>query len=512
MQNNVLVSWIGFTDLVAAGLRQPPRSFQPGEIGPIARAIRHRKFSSVFLLDDGGNGKGYQEWLESLMGPETRDIRLNVYPVDLENRPTDPDIVYKAAQAALDELFLTLGTRVNLTYNLSPGTPTMAQIWFLLSRTVKYRGELIETWKGPEEFRTVRFPFRISVEYDPRPAAKGRERDVERSVVRLSDTQTLRTAIFAGPEMEELKRQIAKAATVDLPVLLLGETGTGKELAARLIHENSSRSKSRFVPVNCGGLPAELADSELFGHEKGAYTGANVRRIGAFEEAGDGTVFLDEIGDMPRQHQVKLLRALQERRFRRLAGKEDIALKARVITATHRDLMQAVAAGSFREDLLYRIMVVVVKIPPLRHRSGHRKPLIEALLMQINQENIHSEGFPKTLSPEAEQLLIEYHWPGNVRELDNTLKRAAWYTDGSEISKAEVEQATINVPGQVENILDLPLTDALSHEEILARVELHYMERALQETKGNKTAASKLLGYNKGLSQTNPVIFKGFWV
>jgi sigma-54 dependent transcriptional regulator, flagellar regulatory protein len=216
-----------------------------------------------------------------------------------------------------------------------------------------------------------------------------------------------------------VRRLIELVAPVDSNVLILGESGTGKEMVARHIHELSSRAGGPFVPVNCGAIPTDLIESELFGHEKGAFTGALTRRLGRFEFAAGGTLFLDEIGDMSLQMQVKLLRVLQERSFERVGSNTMIRCDVRVVAATHRNLETAISEGRFREDLYYRLNVFPLPIPPLRERLGDLPLLVEHLLERQGP----SEGPALRLSPEAMQCLMHYGWPGNIRELANLLER-----------------------------------------------------------------------------------------
>lgn len=223
------------------------------------------------------------------------------------------------------------------------------------------------------------------------------------------------------PRMLAVKRLIAQVAPTDATVLILGETGSGKELVARAIHALSNRADKPFVAVNCGAIPGELLESELFGHEKGAFTGAFTSRAGRFELAGDGVLFLDEIGDMPLPMQVKLLRVLQERTFERVGSNKPIHTNARIISATHRDLEQAVAAGQFRQDLFFRLNVFPIELPPLRERASDIPLLIEAFAARLRAQGQE----PAQLTPAVLNHLTQYPWPGNVRELANLLEQLA---------------------------------------------------------------------------------------
>src|SRR5512136_1518149 len=231
--------------------------------------------------------------------------------------------------------------------------------------------------------------------------------------------------VGGSPAMQQIFKAVGKVAGTELTVLLRGESGTGKELIARAVHENSRRKGRSFVPVNCAAIPRELLESELFGHEKGAFTGAVAARRGRFEQAEGGTVFLDEIGDMDLSLQTKLLRVLQERRVERLGGEGSLPVDVRIVAATNQDLEAAVARRGFREDLFYRLNVVTIHLPPLRDRPEDIPGLTDHFLTAFAREQ---NAAPKVFSPEAMELMLAHAWPGNVRELENVVKRAAALT------------------------------------------------------------------------------------
>jgi two-component system response regulator AtoC len=300
------------------------------------------------------------------------------------------------------------------------------------------------------------------------------------------DTQ-FSSIIAKSREMSDIFRTIAKIADFKTTVLVTGESGTGKELVARAIHERSQRKTAPFVAINCGAIPENLLESELFGHKKGAFTDATSDRRGLFEEASGGTLFLDEIGDLPLNLQVKLLRVLQEDTIRRLGDPKDIKIDVRIITATHRDLAADVKAGRFREDLFYRINVLAIAIPALRSRREDVNLLIDHFLARNNTRlgtNIRG------VSPEARKLLLEYAWPGNVRELENTIERAMV------LSETDVLQS-IDLPERIRDALD-PVqvhlaSGELSIKKTTAAIEQILIRRALQKTKGNRTRAADIL-------------------
>ena len=287
--------------------------------------------------------------------------------------------------------------------------------------------------------------------------------------------------------MLQVFRTIAKIADFKTTVLVTGESGVGKELVARAIHGRGGRRAGPFVAINCGAIPENLLESELFGHKKGAFTDANADRRGLFEEATNGTLFLDEIGELPLNLQVKLLRVLQEETIRRLGDSRDVKVDVRIIAATHRDLTAEVKAGRFREDLFYRINVLAIAIPPLRDRREDIALLIDHF---IARNNTRLGTQIRGLTAEARKLLFEYAWPGNVRELENTVERAMVLCDSDMLDIGDL-------PERVRDALD-PVQVHLASGELSIKKTTHAIEqilvrRALQRMKGNRTRAAELL-------------------
>jgi len=289
--------------------------------------------------------------------------------------------------------------------------------------------------------------------------------------------------------MKEIYKTINKVSKNDTSILIYGESGTGKELVARAIHFNSPRKDAPFVRVNCGALAEGILESELFGHEKGAFTGALRQKKGRFELAHLGTLFLDEIGDIPINTQVKLVRVIQEKEFERVGGEESIRVDVRLITATHRNLLEEVRKGQFREDLYYRLHILPVQLPPLRERKEDIPLLASHFLKQLGGEmskpNLH-------LTKEGIQLLLSYHWPGNVRELENVLERAAVLAETQEISERDLLFITTEDKGTKIAGTSWDL------ETNLASMERELLEKALKVTKGVKARAARLLNIKEG--------------
>jgi len=302
-------------------------------------------------------------------------------------------------------------------------------------------------------------------------------------------------AVGRSAAMQEAHRLIEQAARLDITVLLTGETGTGKELAARAVHLNSARRERPFVAVNCGALPTELVESELFGHGKGAFTGAAQAKAGLFEEAHGGTLFLDEVGELPLNAQVKLLRVLQDKEIRRVGETRPVQVDVRVVAATHRDLRAAAAQGRFREDLFYRLNVFPVQLPPLRERKDDI-PLLAAHLLDK-----HGKAMGRTLegiAPEALRVLMGYPWPGNVRELENTIMRAVAVAAGPSITErdlpAEVrERQEGALPGGAAK--HLPYRDALDLAR--DRFSREYLTALMRDFEGNVTRAAEHAGIER---------------
>jgi DNA-binding NtrC family response regulator len=297
-----------------------------------------------------------------------------------------------------------------------------------------------------------------------------------------------------SPGLRQVLEMVEKIADSDSTILIRGESGTGKELIARAIHFNSARSDRMMVTVNCGAIPEELLESELFGHLRGAFTSAIAHREGRFALANGGTIFLDEIGDMSRTLQVKLLRVLQDRTFEPVGSSKTVKVDVRVVAATHQDLEEAMARGRFREDLFYRLNVIPIEVPPLRERREDIPLLVHHFLDVVNQEKGKQiEG----LRPDAMELLVDWHWPGNVRELENVMERMV-------LLKGEGELGIEDLPEAVRDHRDAPRARApripssgIAYNELVGDFETDLILQALEQTGWNKNRAAQLLGLNR---------------
>lgn len=326
-----------------------------------------------------------------------------------------------------------------------------------------------------------------------------------------SDTDTLHDIVGKSQAMMNIYKMIGRVAERDITVLVIGESGTGKELVSRAIHSNSKRRDHKLVAVNIAAIPKDLLESELFGYEKGAFTGAAASKQGRFEEADGGTLHLDEIGDMPPDLQTKLLRILEERKFYRLGSEKPTPVDVRIITSTNKNLEREVSEGRFREDLYYRLNAITIQIPPLRNRKEDIVPLIEHFL---NKYSLELGVGHRTLSDEAKELVLSYNWPGNVRELENIIKRVLVLTSDSVITKDTLPEAAPHLEGKVksdEESLNLMISSELKHlldatqnndsgniyEKIIRKVEKPLIESVLNITNGNKKKAAQILGINR---------------
>ncbi len=334
-------------------------------------------------------------------------------------------------------------------------------------------------------------------------------RELIQSALRLKQSDIkpnkLATSKLIGDSsaMEKLRQTIIKVARSQAPVAIFGESGTGKELVARLIHSNGPRHDQPFVPVNCGAIPSELMESELFGHKKGSFSGAIADKPGLFQIAHGGTLFLDEVADLPLAMQVKLLRAIQEKAVRPVGSGEEVSCNVRILCATHNNLGEMVAEGKFRQDLYYRLNVIELLVPPLRARREDVPKLTMALLGKINED--------VEISPSALKKLQTYNFPGNVRELENILERAITLIDSNTIHANDLnfpsyknpqlsqtpEKTQIQLPESAETSINSSSVSArgdLSLDEFLENIEKEEIVKALESTRWNKTAAAKLLG------------------
>nr|MBI3613080.1 sigma-54-dependent Fis family transcriptional regulator [Nitrospirota bacterium] len=340
-------------------------------------------------------------------------------------------------------------------------------------------------------------PFQVDeVQLIIRNALEKRRLSTENMLLKreLASQSSFAQIVGQSDAMQKVFDMVRKVADSKSNVLICGESGTGKELVARAIHYNSARSRLPFVAVNCGALPEPLLESELFGHMKGSFTGAVSNKAGLFEVANGGTIFLDEIGETTPTMQVKLLRVIQEREFRRVGGTRDLKVDVRIIAATNKDLEKAVADGSFREDLYYRLDVIPINLPPLRMRTGD----IPLLAKHFLERFAKASGKPvPELTPGAMHLLLAHEWRGNVREMENLIERAVAFASGPQITEEDINSWLHRPAAQPQGgyPTDLP-TDGLDLEELINRIEKDLLLKALERARWVKKKAARLLKLN----------------
>ncbi len=505
MGKNVLVSWVGHADLKVMSRSETAKNQKQIEAivdsgrkiqgeGPLKTLVDGESFDKIHLINSYGTA--VQKMIKKWIGP-----KAVVHNASITN-PTDHSQILGIVQPILDGL--KLKPSQELCFHLSPGTPAMAAIWILLAKS-KFPATLFQTFAGNVSKASV--PFDVTVEVVPQLLS-----EPDRFWQHLVDEGPEEIPGFSKiiGDSQELKMAVGRAkraAIFDVTVLILGESGTGKEMFGKAIHEASHRRGGPMVSINCAAISKELLESELFGHVKGAFTGADQNRKGAFEQADGGTLFLDEVGECDLAMQAKILRAMQppsdaspsHRVFRKVGATSDTHADVRIVAATNRDLSKQIADGDFREDLYYRLAMITVKLPSLRKRKGDVGLLAKSLLNQINDEfDSHSRpGFVrKSLPSETVAFLENYHWPGNVRELYNVLIQAAIMQDNARLKPRDIAAALASVPGGIskKDAAEVVLGDGFVMKEYLDDIQASIIRRALEESGGVKSKASELLG------------------
>ncbi|WP_284446559.1 sigma-54 interaction domain-containing protein [Fluviibacter phosphoraccumulans] len=487
-----LISWVGKADHDCA------EGARGSDLGPVASAVKtHAPFDKIYLLTnyEFDRTEAYCAWLEKTTGC----VETDLFGVELSS-PTNYAEIYEQVSRELKALRLP-NDDIELTFHLSPGTPAMTAIWIILAKT-RFPAKLIQTSKE-SGLESVDFIFDLANEYLPEFLQRSSER-IERLSSAIPTAPEFSKLIHRSPVMREQIQLAQRIAAHEVPVLILGETGTGKELFAEAIHAASSRTGKPFIAVNCGAMPKDLANSDLFGHKKGAFTGADSARPGHFREAEGGTLFLDEIGDLPLDSQVRLLRALQQREITPLGESKPVKVNVRIIAATHRDLAKDVAEGCFREDLFHRLAVGILNLPPLRERDGDLDLLIDHWLDQINRDTTEKpEAQHKKLSLAARNLLLAHGWPGNIRELYHTLLRAAIWSSSATIEATDIQRSLLDIRKNDEGLLDRSLGKGFDLQELLDEISRHYIGRALQKSGNKKKLAAELLGFSNYQTLSN---------
>lgn len=500
--DKVLFAWIGRNDLEAS------RRDDKHSLGPIARAQDKLKFQRIVLLNgfvgqkEEADVPGYLVWLKA-----RTPVSIDSIPVKLSS-PMHFSEIYVAAKREVEGVLRSGKGSLRPTFHISPGTSAMATVWIMLAKgPFLNEVDLIHSWKeGGVEGLDI--PFNIFTEFIP-DVVEGADRRLLMISERLFPVGPgLDDIIGHSSEIKILKAQALRVARHDLSVLIEGETGTGKELFANLIHNASPRfANGQFVPVNCGAIPKELFESEFFGAAKGAYTGADKSRRGLFQQADKGTLFLDEVGEMPMDVQVKLLRLLQGKEVRKLGDERVEKCDVRIIAATNCDLAKAVSERKFRADLYYRLTEVSFRLPPLREREGDLGLLIDEKLKEANTELGKEPSYTrKKISANAKNLLLKHGWPGNVRELENTIKRICFWCAEETIHESDVHRALLPSTSPAgDDILSRHLGAGFRLHELVDTVRATYIRRALIQAGGVKKNAAELVG------APNPTTFSN-WI
>ncbi|WP_438465560.1 sigma 54-interacting transcriptional regulator [Marinomonas sp. PE14-40] len=485
----ILIAWIGGFDIdnghdggtgaIHATLTQDDITY--------SRAYFLCNYDKAFKDSDA-----YLDWLNT-----QTETTLHKDDITLTS-PQDFGEIYDAADKLLSQV-QAQHPKAQLSIQISPGTPAMQAVWILLGKT-KYPNVTFLQSSKEQGVHEAHIPFNISAEFQ-----------LGNKLTDLATSNVPTHAAFddiktQNADMNRLKQKASVLASHDIPVLINGASGTGKELFATAIHNASERRSQPLQILNCGAIPKELIDSTLFGHKKGAFTGALSDQKGVFEAANGGTLFLDEFGELPLDAQVRLLRVLQEGTLNRVGDSKTIKVDVRLICATNKDLMQAVASGEFREDLFYRIAVGVLNLPPIKERKGDLIYLADTLLEQISPQfstsgelqagmNESKQG-DKKLSPKAKNIILSHDWPGNVRELHSTLLRACLWYKGAIISEQELTDAMFAKAQGSAKEQAITLDQAVDLQEILDSLEEKYVRLAWQKTNGQKKKAAELLGFS----------------
>jgi transcriptional regulator with GAF, ATPase, and Fis domain len=432
---------------------------------------------------------------------------VSITPDEMKRRVLDHEILRDIPEELTpvtqrNRLLLATGMRSWLRVPLRLSGEVRGGVGFMHREPARYGPEDAEVARRlADRIALVLSHHRLAEE--ARVAAEAHERAVRleatvETLTRELQAQGRTRVIGISASWKEVLMQVGRVASSDTTVLVTGESGTGKEVVARLLHQGSRRSEKPYVAINCAALPEQLLESELFGHEKGAFTGANALKVGRLEQAAGGTLFLDEIAEMSPVVQAKLLRVLQEREFQRLGGTRTLKADVRVLAATNRDLRTAITQGEFREDLYYRLNVFEIPIPPLRRRAEDILPLAEAFVEEIGATIGRPAG---GISREAREWLLAHPWPGNVRELRNAIERAILLCDGGLITREHLPAVVPRIQGaraadgngdQAASAAHLP-PGGIS----LEAVERGFVEKALQQVRGNKSKAARLLGLTR---------------
>lgn len=505
-----LVQWIGHSDLrwlaknSESSRQKELLSELGGELdrihsGPTHTLLQNESFEEIVFLSN--YKKKWNDWLVESF----KHLNAKLIKVALSN-PANYEGIYEIADRELAKLSKRKdASDFELCLHLSPGTPQMSAVWLLLGKT-KFPAKFLESYRSESYVTTV--PFDLTLDVIPEIL-----RNSENSLAHLAaespkDVVGFEDIVGESSSIRNAVGRAKRAAMLSVSVLLLGESGTGKEMFAKAIRMASPRKDKEFISINCASLSEELLRSELFGHSKGAFTGATETKKGAFERADNGTVFLDEVGECDLATQAQLLRVLQPdtkkglsiRTIQRLGDGKEKEVDVRIIAATNQNLLQKIKDGSFREDLYYRLVGITVTLPSLRERRSDIPELSEVLLEQINEQfSKQDDNYKhKKFSAAAKSFVKRHDWPGNVRQLYHVIGQAAILSE-NEIGRVDMESALGEMPSATSSVVNLashPLGDGFNLKKHLETVHREYLVRAMEEAGGVKAEAARLLGMN----------------
>lgn len=488
---HTLLTWLGTTDLDnmqknanAAITTIAARSVQP--------------FDKIVILSNKDEEKWaqFERFLKKRMSILHRpSVDIQVHKAHIES-PIDYPSIAKVTENWINKLS---DESESLSINLTSGTPTMTTLSVLIGKSKSNTHFLQSTPNN--ELIEVSIPLDFAQAYS-RSAAKGIASKAT-SGPNLSKAFTDLTA--HSPAMKSVISKAQKISISELPALILGETGTGKELMAKAIHQGSLRAQKSLRIVNCGALPENIADSTLFGHKKGAFTGADKDHPGLFEQAHGGTLFLDEVGELSLNIQVKLLRALQQGEITRIGDIKSTYVDVRIIAATHQDLVALVSQGKFREDLFYRLAVGIIEMPSLRNRTEDIPHVVAQLVEQINlSSSKHPNYKSKNITQKAINFILSQSWPGNIRELWSTLNRAFLWTDNTNVDVNDIADSMINTQKlELEHNIAMSVYDKVDIVQITDNIQKSYIQAALQASGNVKKQATRMLGLKDHQTLTN---------
>ncbi|MEE2024867.1 sigma-54 dependent transcriptional regulator [Alkalimonas sp. MEB004] len=478
---NVLISWLGKTDI---------EKMKQNELASIATlATRHTvSFDEILILANAWeeDWQSYEDWLNKRLHIMDRPATASIVHQSMDS-PTN----YQAIAAIMQRHLEHLSTSNNRIYiNLTSGTPAMTAISVLFGKGI-YDCRFLQS--GPDNsVEEVHIPFDFAATY-----ARVARTSISAKVMAGPDFNgAFNDLVAQSASMQVLIQQASRLALTDLPALILGESGTGKEVLATAIHAGSSRSAKVLKTINCGALPENLVDSILFGHVKGAFTGADKEHAGLFEQANGGTLFLDEVGELTPAVQVKLLRVLQQGEITRVGDSKTRRVDVRILAATHRPLISMVADGTFREDLFYRLAVGVIELPPLRQRREDIPVLVSQILAEINATFAKIPDYQsKKISDSAINFIKEQPWPGNIRALWNTLSRAVLWAKSDELSLQDIAGVQLQLKSNSQDNHSLPpLVAGFDVQQYIDGIKEKIIVAALEQTGGNLSKSAKLLG------------------